>query len=177
MLSAADSTTSQYRMLRNSLVGAGIVVAIALLWFIVHRERETPWNNQAITAHFVEVSVATGETDVHLVIRYQLANHTGHTYRMPQPAHGELMRRQPDGTMKEVDSVEWDQATPVPSRGTAEEQLDVALDPLQYDMDLDELKNHDKLVTFEQQRLQEMRGLVFLDYAHHYRIELPRGWQ
>lgn len=171
-----EPVNNENRVLRNSLLGAGVVVAIALTWFIAHRERETPWNSQAITARFVEVTVAKGETDVHLVLRYQLTNASGHTYRMPKPTYGELMRRLPDGTMKEVDSVEWDQATKVPARGIAEVQFDVTLDPLQYHIDLDDLKKHEDLVAFEKERLAEMRGLVFLDYTHHYRIELPRGW-
>lgn len=157
-------------------MAAGTVVAVALIWFIVHRERETPWNSQAITARFVDMSVAKGQTDVHLVLKYALTNQSGHTYRMPQPTYGELMRRLPDGTMKEVDSVEWDQGTRVPAPGMAEVQFDVVLDPLHYHIDMEDLAKHDQLVEFEKARLQEMRGLVFLDYTHHYRIELPRGW-
>lgn len=173
----ADPGKGQNRALRNFLVAAGIVVAVALIWLIVHRERASPWNDQAITARFLDLSVATGKNDVHLVLHYELTNRTGQKYRMPTPTSGELMRRTADGTMKEVDSVEWEQGTAVPPQGTADVQFDVALDPLQYDMDLDELKKHDKLVEFENQRLQEMRGLVFVDYAHYDRIELPRGWQ
>ncbi|HTV81265.1 MAG TPA: hypothetical protein VME18_01350 [Acidobacteriaceae bacterium] len=165
------------RVPRSALLAVGIAVAAALVWWALHRSREALWNDQAITARFVELSVARGQTDVHLVLRYELTNRTGQKYRMQKPTYGELMRRTPDGSMKEVDSVEWDQGTPVPPHGTAVEQLDVAMDPLQYDIDLDELKNHDKLVDFEKRRLQEMRGLVFLDYMRRYRIELPRGWQ
>lgn len=167
---------AEHRTLRNGLIAAGAVVAVALIWFIVHRAGMQPWNSQAITARFVDMTVARDQTDVHLVLKYALTNQTGHTYRMPQPTYGELMRRLPDGTMKEVDSVEWDQGTTVPAPGMAEVQFDVAMDPLQYHIDLDDLAQHDKLVAFEKQRLQEMRGLVFVDYTHHYRIELPRGW-
>ena len=123
---------SQTRTLRHWLVAGVVVVAAALVWIVVDRQREQPWNGQAVTARFVDMTVARGETDVHLVLSYALTNQTGHTYRMPKPAYGELMRRLPDGTMKEVDSVEWDQSTTVPSPGMAEVQFDVALDPLQY---------------------------------------------
>jgi hypothetical protein len=176
-LDPAGPMRSEHRKLRDGLVGAGILVGIVLIWVIVHQQREQPWNSQAITARFVDMSVARGQTDVHLVLRYELTNQTGDQYRMPKPTYGELMRRLPDGTMKEVDSVEWDEATPVPSRKSAEEQFDVTLDPLQYKIDLDDLKTQDELAEFEKERLEEMRGLVFLDYVHHYRIELPRGWQ
>jgi hypothetical protein len=165
---------------RSALKWAFLLVFLgsaALVWWALHRSQEAPWNDQAITARFVEMSVAAGKADVHLVLSYELTNRTGKNYRMPRPTYGELMRRTPDGSMKEVDSVEWDQGTPVPAHGTAVEQLDIAMDPLQYEMDLDELKQHDKLVAFEEQRLHEMRGLVFEDYVRHYRIELPRGWE
>jgi hypothetical protein len=172
----AEATRSQNREMRNFLVGISVVVVLALIWWIVHRKRDEPWNDQAITARFVEMTVAKGHSDVHLVLKYDLTNQSGHTYRMPQPAYGELMRRLPDGTMKEVDSVEWDEGTTVPAPGMAEVQLDIALDPLNYHIDMEDLEKHAQLVEFEKERLQEMRGLVFLDYTHHYRIELPRGW-
>jgi hypothetical protein len=173
----AESARNENRAFRSVLLAAGMVVGVALIWFIVHREREQPWNGQAITARFVDISMAKGKTDVHLVLKYALTNGSGHTYRMPKPTYGELMRRLPDGTMKEVDSVEWDQGTTVPAPGMAEVQLDIALDPLHYHIDMEDLEKHDQLVEFEKERLSEMRGLVLLDYTHHYRIELPRGWQ
>lgn len=173
----ASPAPKRGRLPIGALLGLGIAVLAAALWLALRSSPAPPWNEQAITARFTDMTVERGHSDVHLILRYTLTNQTDHTYRMPRPTYGELLRKTPEADWKEIDTVEWDQGTPVPPRGTAVESFDLALDPLQYDMDLDELGKHAQLVAFANQRLAEMRGLAFDDYVHHYRIVLPQGWE
>lgn len=167
----------RWTLLRRSPLAAAGVVALALLvWLVLRPSSGKAWSDQAITARFLRVSVEKDQKDAELILRYSLENHTGHKYRLPAPVHGELMQKMPDGTLHEVDTVLWDEKTAIPSRGTAVEQFEVSMDALRGDLQLEHLHRLDKLKVLGNQQLSAMRGLVFVDFAHHYNIELPRGW-
>lgn len=176
-LRRADPASGQARIPLAAYLGAAILVVAVVTWAAVRHARETPWKDNAITAQFANLTVKKGQRSVHLILTYRLTNNTGDQYRLPPPGSSELMRKSPSGQMKEVDSVLWDQDTPVPAHGTAVEEFDISEDPLHYDLDLDDLDTHDKLTEFVDQRLARIRGLEFSDYIHHYNIELPKGWQ
>lgn len=161
----------------SALLGVAIVVVAAVTWVAVGRSREKPWNDNAITAQFMKLTVKKGQRSVHLILTYKLTNNTGDQYRLPPPGSSELMRKTPSGQLKEVDSVLWDQDTAIPAHSAAVEEFDVSEDPMHYDLDLDDLETHDKLTEFVNQRLSRIRGLEFSDYVHHYNIELPKGWE
>ncbi len=161
----------------SALLGAAIVIVAAVTWAAVRHSSDKPWNDNAVTAQFLNLTVKKGQRSVHLILTYRLTNNTGDKYRLPPPGSSELMRKTPSGQLKEVDSVLWDQDTTVPAHSAAVEEFDISEDPMHYDLDLDDLETHDKLTEFVNQRLARIRGLEFSDYIHHYNIELPRGWQ
>jgi hypothetical protein len=160
----------------TALFGAAAFLVLVLIWVAVRHSRQKPWNDTAITATFVKLTVRKGQKDVHLILTYKLTNNTGDKYRLPPPGSSELMRKTPGGAMNEVDSVLWDQETPIPAHGAAVEEFDISQNPMHYDLDIEELDTHDKLMSFVNSRLANIRGLEFADYIHHYNIELPRGW-
>jgi len=176
-LRRADAVSSRGRMPLAAYLGAAILVVAAVTWAAVRHSRETPWNDNAITAQFVNLTVKKGQKSVHLILSYKLTNNMGDKYRLPPPGSSELMRKTPGGTLEEVDSVLWDQETTIPPHQTAVVEFDISEDPMHYDLDLDDLETHDKLMEFSNQQLAKMRGLEFVDYIHHYNIELPRGWE
>lgn len=158
-------------------MAAAMVVLAALIWMAVDHAQEKPWDDHAITASFTKLTVKKGQKDVHLILTYTLTNNTGHTYRLTAPGYSELMRKAPSGALKEVDSVLWDQATAIRPHGQAVEEFDLSENPMHYDLDVEDLETQGKLTQFVNERLAKIRGLVFVDYVHHYNIVLPRGWQ
>lgn len=159
---------------------AVVVISLCLLagvvWYILRPSREEPWNAHAITATFADLTTQPSGNDVHLIFRYNLTNNTKKNFRLPAPTLGALMRKLPDGKLKEVDSAEWESVL-IPAGKTVSEEFDLSIDPTRYDLTPEEMRVHQALLSFAAERLQNYRALAFFDYGEHYWIDLPRGWQ
>jgi len=174
------------------IIGA-VIVAAALLWYAFRPSGDVPWNNQMIQAQFADLviqrpeaheeagnvvadsGVKAPQTDVHVVLKYVLANHTGKPYRLPPPSHGSLMKSLEHRGLQDVDTVVWDGPL-IPAGKTASVEFDLTLYPETEDLSGEHLQAKQNLVAFCNRRLKPIQSLVFFDYAHRYAIDLPRGW-
>lgn len=160
----------------------GCLLLGVVLWLVLRSPAELPWDNQAITARFQDLTIQQPAPDlqkpgdVHVILSYALTNLTGHDYRIPAPSLGVLMKHLPEGGLQEVDSVSWDSQALIPARKTANVQFDVTIPAPSNDAGPEPEHPQQDLGTLGSERLRGIRGLVFFDYGRHYSIELPRGW-
>jgi hypothetical protein len=94
------------------------------------------------------------------------------------------MRQLPDGgSLVKFNDVKWDDSLRIPPGQTMNETFDVSITLADYNTNSALLANDsglmmgENLSKFVGVRLKEMDGLVFFDYANHYKIMLPKNWE
>lgn len=178
---------------RQWLITGALVLTAGLLWYAFRPSGEAPWNNQMIQAQFADLviqrpeaheqpgnapadpSVKPPQTDVHVVLKYVLANHTRKPYRLPPPSHGSLMKNLEHRGLQDMDTVVWDGPV-IPAGKTATVEFDLTLYAETEDLSGEHLQAQQNLVAFCNRRLKPIQSLVFFDYTNRYAIDLPRGW-
>lgn len=165
-------------------LGAAVIVLGVALWLALRPSRPIPWNDRAITADFQSLTIQkpvspeeAGATpgDVHVVFAYKLTNATDHTYELPEPKHGVLMKSVTGGGWQDVDSVEWEQHLKIRARQSVEVEFDMAI-PSTDPGAPEDLPHQKDLAAAGMERVRGIGGLEFFDYEHHYVIHLPKGW-
>lgn len=168
--------------------GAGFAVMLAVLatavfWWM---NRPKPWNSAAITAKPTKVVVETSGEELHFRFRYALTNHSSTDYIVMGPDNAALMKKLPaDASLQRLEGASWDNTIRIPVGQSVNVVFDVPIKLADYNTTAADLNNSDPNSTgmpaqysqFVQSRLREMDGLVLVDYANRYRIELPRDWQ
>lgn len=159
------------------------LVALVALWS-AHRPK--PWNSTAITAKPTHLVVETSGEELHFHFRYALSNHTGSDYFVAGLQNAALMKKLPeDGSLQRLDGASWDDTIRIPAGQSVNVVFDVPIKLADFNTTADELNSEDqnsggmpaKYSDFVDKRLKEMDGLVLIDYADRYRIELPRDWE
>jgi hypothetical protein len=175
-------------LLMATAFGAGFAVMLAILAGAAYlwMNRPKPWTSAAITATPTRVVAETSGEELHLQFRYALTNHTNADYIIMGPENAALMRRLPgNASLQRLDGAKWDATIRIPVGQTVNVVFDVPIRLADYNTTADELNSSDPNSTgmpaqyshFVQSRLGEMDGLVFMDYADRYRIDLPKDWQ
>lgn len=149
----------------------------------MHRPR--PWSSTAITAKPTHLVVETSGEELHFRFRYALTNHTGADYIIMGPQNAALMKKIPeDGSLQRLDGANWDDTIRIPAGQSVNVVFDVPIRLADYNTSAAELNggdaNSDQMPAqysqFVTSRLKEMNGLVLIDYANKYRVDLPRNW-
>ena len=186
--SAPASTVAWKKTLfASAAFGAGFAIVLAIaasiaVW-LAHRPR--PWNSTAITAKPTHLVVETAGEELHFRFRYALTNHTGSDYIVVGPENAALMKRIPeDSSLQRLDGATWDDTIRVPAGQSVNVVFDVPVRLADYNTTAADLNSADsnsdampaRYSQFIDSRLREMNGLVLIDYANRYRIDLPRDW-
>lgn len=168
--------------------GAGFAVLLAIsasvaIW-LAHRP--LPWTSTAITAKPTHLVVETSGEELHFRFRYALTNHTSSDYIVVGPPNAALMKKIPeDSSLQRLDGANWDNTVRIPAGQSVNVVFDVPIRLADYNTTAAELNaadpNSEKMPAqysqFVSSRLKEMNGLVLIDYANRYRIDLPRDWE
>ncbi len=167
-------------VLKIAYFGAGfaaMLVAMIAGWQVFQSMPETPkpWNDDAIKATFVELSVTTGERLV-TTFKYSIQNTTPHDYYLPSDPNAAFVILPKEGGLSQHQELNWNKGAYIP----AGQKMSVWFQ-LSYDYndsftksDRDKL---DKLSNFMDRRLKEVDGFVVLDRDNRYRVVFPKGWQ
>lgn len=175
-------------LLASAGFGAAFAVVLAIsasiaVW-LAHRPR--PWSSTAITARPTHLVVETSGEELLFHFRYALTNHTGSDYIVVGPQNAALMKKIPeDSSLQRLDGASWDDTIRIPAGQSVNVVFDVPIKLADYDTTAEALNTADpnsaampaQYSQFVASRLKEMNGLVLIDYANRYRIELPRNWE
>lgn len=178
----------QKMLLAAAGFGAGfalvLVISASIATWLAHRPR--PWSSTAITAKPTHLVVETSGEELHFRFRYALANHTGSDYIVVGPENAALMKKIPgDSSLQRLDGANWDDTIRIPAGQSVNIVFDVPIKLADYNTTAEDLNSADpsseampaKYSQFVDSRLKEMNGLVLIDYANRYRIDLPRDWE
>jgi len=153
------------------------VTLLAVSWGMWRNWQEEHWNDRAIAAQFLDLSVQRqNDHNVHLLLDYSLTNTTHGSYQLASSKFGVLLRRDPAGDFEEVDSVVWKPVT-IPAGKTVKAEFDVSLLPIEDPARMDGIHDNLDVQAVAGHELNGIRGLVFRDFGERYSIDLPRGWQ
>lgn len=181
-------TPASRTVLLAAAFGAGFAVALAVLAVAAYiwMNRPKPWNSAAITAKPTRVVVETSGEELHLRFQYALTNHARTDYIIMGPDNAALMKKLPgDASLQRLDGATWDNTIRIPVGQSVNVVFDVPIKLADYNTTAADLNNADpnsagmpaQYSQFVKSRLGEMDGLVLIDYANRYRIELPRDWE
>lgn len=160
-----------------------LAISAAVAVWLAHRPR--PWTSTAITAKPTHLVVETTGEELHFQFRYALTNHTGADYIVVGPQNAALMKRIPeDSSLQRLDGATWDDTIRIPAGQSVNVVFDVPIRLADYNTTAADLNSADsnsdampaKYSQFVDSRLKEMNGLVLIDYANRYRIDLPKDW-
>ena len=174
-------------LLASAGFGAGfaILLTISALIAVWLAHRPKPWNSTAITARPNHLVVETAGEELHFRFRYALTNHTGADYIVVGPENAALMKKIPeDSSLQRLDGATWDDTIRIPAGQSVNVIFDVPIKLADFNTSAADLNGDDqssdqmpaKYSQFVGSRLKEMNGLVLIDYANRYRIDLPRDW-
>ncbi|HLJ77535.1 MAG TPA: hypothetical protein VKT75_08980 [Acidobacteriaceae bacterium] len=174
-------------LLASAGFGAGfaILLTISALIAVWLAHRPKPWNSTAITAKPNHLVVETAGEELHFRFRYALTNHTGGDYIVVGPENAALMKKIPeDSSLQRLDGATWDDTLRIPAGQSVNVIFDVPIKLADFNTSAADLNGDDqssdqmpaKYSQFVGSRLKEMNGLVLIDYANRYRIDLPRDW-
>ena len=160
--------------------GAGAVVAAAVIigaWFYITSlsEKPKPWDREAISATFVDLSV-TIEDKIVLTFQYTLENKTKSDYYFPEDAKSTFVVLPEGKGLSQKDEFAWGRGVYVPSGQKVSMSFHLTYD---YNESYPEKErdNLDKLGEFTKGRLKEIDGFVVLDKKNRYEIIFPNGWK
>ncbi len=167
---------------RSAGFGAGLAVVLVLsagifIWWSSLVKRPKPWNTSTIKGTYTVLTAQVRGDDLHFTFTYGLNNPTDTDYYLPDSIAGELMKRLPGGKgFQKLNASSWGERVIVPAKQTVNVEFDVPIHLEDFNKKAADLESDADLSKFINRRLSDMDGLVFFDYTHRYRIDLPNGW-
>ena len=165
-------------LLRAAGFGAGFAIIAALLlgsaiWWM---NRPRQWSDRSITAKPTKLTMQ--QTGDELISSSDALTNTRARNMLFRPRTWvPLMKKLPkDSSFDKMDGAIWDSTIRIPPQQSIGVAFVMPYRFSDFNTSAAEVEPEAKLVEFAGNRLKEIDGLVFFDYASKYKIEMPKNW-